>query len=62
MTDTEFERHVRQLVDQDGMIEPEARLKVSLDAGDGGDFEGAPDPGQVLEQLGDHWKPIARTT
>ncbi len=60
MTDDEFEKRVRDLVQREGMLEGEARIRVSLEAGEGGDVQGVPeinDPVALLDQLGDAWKP-----
>ncbi|HEX8342824.1 MAG TPA: hypothetical protein VF624_18115 [Tepidisphaeraceae bacterium] len=62
MTDQEFDRRVRELVERDGILEMEARARISLEAGENGDVEGAADPRATFEAMGDAWKPLTPPT
>jgi len=60
MTDEEFEKRVVELMASERISEEEARLKVGVEAGLGGDVEGSAygaDPVKSIEDLGDTWKP-----
>jgi hypothetical protein len=60
MTESEFEKRVKDVMRRDGLPEQEARIKVSVEAGEGGDVDDPAarvDPNAELERLGDNWSP-----
>jgi hypothetical protein len=57
MTESEFEKRVKDVM---RLPEQEARIKVSVEAGEGGDVDDPAarvDPNAELERLGDNWSP-----